>query len=241
MKPIRLDKYLADAGTGTRSQVKQWIRQGRASVNGVPASGSDQKVDPQQDEIALDNQQIPYEPFVYYMMNKPSGYVSATRDVRERTVTELLPEEVRKRELFPVGRLDKDTEGLLLFTDDGALAHRLLSPKNHIPKTYYARIDGPVEEETVMVFAQGLDIGEKKPTLPGQLEILKSGEESEIRLTICEGKFHQVKRMFEAVGRNVLYLKRISMGTIKLDDHLPLGACRRLTDEERNELLCYKR
>ena len=169
------------------------------------------------------------------MLHKPAGYISATEDKKLDTVLELLPENTRS-DLFPVGRLDRDTEGLLLLTNDGKLAHYLLSPKRHVDKTYYARIQGQVKPEHVQTFLEGLDIGDEKKTLPADLRILKSGPESEIEVTIREGRFHQVKRMFEAIGCEVTYLKRLSMGSLKLDENLQTGACRPLTEEELRRL-----
>lgn len=246
-KLVRLDKFLADAGAGTRSEVKRFIQKGQVQVNGLPAKKPEQKVDGAEDEIVFNGQLLSAAPeFVYYLLHKPAGYVSATEDARDKTVLELVPGE-RRRKLFPVGRLDKDTEGLLLVTDDGALAHELLSPKKHVDKTYYARVEGRVTEADIKSMAEGMDIGEEKPTRPAHLEILSVREreqpgteealwESEILLTIHEGKFHQVKRMMEAVGKKVTYLKRISMGSLTLPEDLKKGECRPLTPEERKNL-----
>ena len=232
---IRLDKYLADMGCGTRSQVKQMIRKGQVEINGEKIKKPEQKITTAQDRVCVAGTEIRYEKYRYYLLHKPAGYVSATTDNRDKTVLELLPENIR-RELFPVGRLDKDTEGLLLITNDGALAHDLLSPAKHVEKTYYAVIDGVVTEKDVNSFENGVDIGEEKLTKPGKLRILKSEPESEIELTITEGRFHQVKRMFEAVGKKVLYLKRISMGPLQLTDDLKPGEYRPLTEEENTAL-----
>ena len=180
-------------------------------------------------------QMVAYAEYEYYMLNKPAGVVSATEDKKDSTVLDLIDEKQRK-DLFPVGRLDKDTEGLLLITNDGELAHQLLSPKKHVDKVYFARIDGKVTEEDRRRFAEGLEIGEEKLTLPAYLEILKSEEISEIRLTIREGKFHQVKRMFHAVGKEVIYLKRLQMGSLVLDPRLALGEYRELTGQELEAL-----
>lgn len=180
-------------------------------------------------------QMVAYAEYEYYMLNKPAGVVSATEDKNDSTVLDLIDEKQRK-DLFPVGRLDKDTEGLLLITNDGELAHQLLSPKKHVDKVYFARIDGKVTEEDVRKFAEGLEIGEEKPILPAHLEILKSEEISKIRLTIREGKFHQVKRMFHAVGKEVIYLKRLQMGSLVLDPRLALGEYRELTGQELEAL-----
>ena len=188
-KAVRLDKFLADAGAGTRSEVKKFIQKGKVQVNGVPAKKSEIKVS-EEDEVVLDGNRISQAPeFVYYLLHKPAGYVSATEDKRDKTVMELVASD--RKDLFPVGRLDKDTEGLLLITDDGALAHELLSPKKHVDKTYYARIDGKVVAEDQEAFLQGVDIGDETKTLPAKLEILEGADVSEILLTIHEGRFHQ--------------------------------------------------
>ena len=238
-KAVRLDKYLADAGAGTRTDVKKQIQKGQVCVNGCIIKRPETKILPG-DLVELNGQRIGVPPeFVYILLHKPAGYVSATEDSREKTVLDLLPENMQssRRALFPVGRLDKDTEGLLLITDVGAMAHELLSPGKHVEKTYFARIDGKITREDKMKLEEGVDIGEKKSTLPATLEILSVGEqESEILLTIHEGKFHQVKRMTEAVGKKVTYLKRISMGPLILPEELEKGCCRFLTEEEVNGL-----
>lgn len=232
---LRLDKYLADLGVGTRSQVKQMIRKGMVTVNGEAAKKPEQKVDLQKDCVTVQGKKMEYVKNRYLLLHKPAGYVSATEDAREKTVLSLIPSELRKG-LFPVGRLDKDTEGLLLLTNDGELAHRLLSPGKHVDKTYFARVLGEVTEKDREAFAEGVDIGDEKLTLPAKLKILRSGEESEILLTIHEGRFHQVKRMFEARGEKVVYLKRMSMGPLRLPDNLPKGEFRPLTEEELHSL-----
>ncbi len=230
---MRLDKYLAEMGVGTRQEVKKQIRQGKVTVNGTVVKAADTKIDETSDEVTICGRNISYVSYEYYMLNKPAGVVSATEDRRDTTVIDLIKEKKRK-DLFPVGRLDKDTEGLLLITNDGDLAHRLLAPKKHVDKVYYAKIDGMVTEEDVKRFAEGIDIGaeEEEMTRPAKLDIMKSAEESEIRLTIHEGKFHQVKRMFLAVGKEVTYLKRERMGTLCLDENLKPGEYRLLTEEE---------
>lgn len=238
---IRLDKYLADMGEGTRQEVKKYIRQGRILIDGMPVKKPEYKVDEARQRVTLDGRDIGYSRFEYYMLNKPAGVVSATEDVADRTVVELIAGRKRK-DLFPVGRLDKDTEGLLLITNDGALAHRLLSPKSHVDKCYYARVQGLVTEEDVKKFLAGVDIGTAKQperTAPGRLQILDADESSgvsRIRLVIQEGKYHQVKRMFAAVGKKVCYLRRESMGSLVLDAGLKPGEYRKLTDEELREL-----
>lgn len=241
-KAVRLDKFLADAGTGTRSEVKKIIQKGQVQINGETVKQPEQKIQPDADVVALDGKVIgAAAEFEYFLLYKPAGCVSATEDARDKTVMEYVPSS--RKGLFPVGRLDKDTEGLLLITDDGALAHELLSPKKHVEKTYFARVSGIVTEDDVKAMENGVDIGEKKLTLPARLKIIKTvqgdsdGNEpavpySEIYLTICEGKFHQVKRMMEAVGKKVLYLKRISMGPLVLPEDLEKGQCRPLTEEE---------
>lgn len=227
---MRLDKYLSNMGVGTRSEVKLLIKKGRVAVNGMRATGPEQKISEEQDEIRVDDQVIGYNKYEYLMLHKPAGVVTATEDKRDRTVLDLIDSPLKKQ-LFPVGRLDKDTEGLLLLTNDGALAHQLLSPKKHVSKVYYARIAGCVTKEDVQAFSEGLDLGDFT-SMPAELKILSAGEESEIEVTVYEGKFHQVKRMFEAVGKKVLYLKRLSMGKLYLDERLEVGEYRPLTQEE---------
>lgn len=230
-KLIRLDKYLSDMNVGTRSEIKIYIRKGRVAVNNVICKKPDEKIDIEKDKVSFDGLIINYEEYVYLMLNKPAGVISATKDYKDKTVIDLVKNMGRK-DLFPVGRLDKDTEGLLILTNDGDLAHNLLSPKKEVDKVYYAKIKGKVTDEDVKAFLSGISIGEDKPCLPAKLEILVADEVSEINLTIQEGKFHQVKRMFEAVGKEVIYLKRISMGGLKLDSNLKLGDYRRLTRDE---------
>ena len=233
---IRLDKFLSEMGVGTRQEVKQYIRKGKVEVDGEIAKRPELKVDETKANVTLDGERIGYASYVYYMLNKPSGVVSATEDKREKTVIDLIKGQKRK-DLFPVGRLDKDTVGLLLITNDGNLAHRLLSPKHHVDKCYFTRVTGQIHEEDIHRFKEGLDIGDEKKTLPADLEILSSGEISEAKVTICEGRYHQVKRMFEAIGCKVIYLKRLSMGSLTLDPALEKGAFRKLTEEEITALL----
>ncbi|PWJ52297.1 pseudouridine synthase [Faecalicatena contorta] len=232
---LRLDKYLADMGAGTRSEVKKAIVKGQVSIGGMVVKRPETKIDTEQDEVEYQGRSVSYVEYEYYMLNKPAGVVSATEDKKEQTVVDLI-ESRRRKDLFPVGRLDKDTEGLLLITNDGKMAHRLLSPKKHVDKVYYARIKGNVSQADVQAFSDGLDIGEKHRTLPAKLVILNADEISEIEVTIHEGKFHQVKRMFEAVEKEVLYLKRIRMGSLELDDTLLPGTYRKLTEKEISEL-----
>ncbi len=234
-KLLRLDRYLSDMNVGTRSEIKSWIRGGSVAVNSHPCLRPETKVNTDEDEITFNGQRILYEEYIYYMLNKPTGVVSATDDRRDKTVIDLIKTASRK-DMFPVGRLDKDTEGLLLLTNDGDLAHRLLSPKKEVDKVYYARIKGRVTDEDTAAFLSGISIGDDKPCLPAKLDIIRSDDISEIELTICEGKYHQVKRMFEAVGKEVIYLKRISMGGLSLDSNLKPGDYRRLTIHELEQL-----
>ena len=236
---IRLDKYLADMGKGTRSEVKKAIGKGLVRVNNEIVKKPETKLDTDSDHVLFDGVLVGYAQYEYYMLNKPAGVISATEDKREKTVVDLITKKKRK-DLFPVGRLDRDTEGLLLISNDGELAHRLLSPSKHVDKVYYAKIDGKVTIEDVEAFQQGVDIGEEKLTRPAKLRILKSGTQSEIELTICEGKFHQVKRMFQAVGKEVVYLKRLQMGTLILDESLKPGEYRELTEQEIADLCFYQ-
>ena len=233
---MRLDKLLSECGICTRSESKVYLKKGFVTVNGQKAAKGDIKVDTDKDEILFKGEKVMYSQFEYYMLNKPAGVVSATEDKNDKTVVDLIPKPHAK-DIFPVGRLDKDTEGLLLITNDGELAHNLLSPKKHVDKTYFVCTQGgEVTEKDGEAFKNGVDIGEKDMTLPAELKIITSGEVSESELTIREGKFHQVKRMFKAVGKEVIYLKRLSMGALVLDESLELGQCRKLTEEEINNL-----
>ena len=234
---MRLDKYLADSGIGTRSDVKELIRKGRITLNGETIKKSDYKIDLELDRICLDSVPVLYQKYAYYMLNKPAGVVSATNDNVNSTVIELLKNENRKN-LFPVGRLDKDTTGLLLITDDGDFAHKILSPRKHISKTYLAQLDGELNESDRCRLEQGIDIGDDKITLPAVLK-REVNESNLIRITIMEGRYHQVKRMFQAVDRCVLTLKRVQIGDLKLDESLAEGSYRPLTREEI--ALCFER
>lgn len=233
---MRLDKLLANMGYGSRKEVKQLLKQKAVSVDGTYVKDAAMHVDPEKQDVSVFGERVLYTEFVYYMMNKPPGVISATEDLRDETVIDLLEPLHQHFQPFPVGRLDKDTEGLLLLTNDGVLAHNLLSPKKHVPKVYYALIEGIVTEADGEAFARGVELDDGYITKPGKLVILKSAQQSEIELTIQEGKFHQVKRMFEAVGKHVTYLKRLSMGSLKLDESLELGAYRELTIEELTSL-----
>jgi len=229
---MRLDKLLANMGYGSRKEVKQLLKEKAVTVDGVVVKDAAMKVDPDKQEVAVYGERVVYVEFIYLMMNKPPGVISATEDRHDETVIDLLDPLAQHFEPFPVGRLDKDTEGLLLITNDGVLAHNLLSPKKHVPKTYYADIEGEVTQADVEAMRAGVELDDGYVTKPGELVILESGPMSKIELTIQEGKFHQVKRMFEAVGKKVVYLKRLSMGTLLLDESLELGDYRELTAEE---------
>ena len=234
----RLDKFLVEMSVASRSTIKDMAKKGRITVNGQIVKASDTKIDESADVVAVDGQVIAFSSTEYFMLNKPAGVITATLDKKAKTVHDLLDERTRN-DLFPVGRLDKDTEGLLLITNDGDLAHRLLAPKKHVDKVYYADIRGVVTDEHVRQFASGLTLSDGTAVMPGELVVLdvdSTAKTSRIRLTIHEGKFHQVKRMFEAVGTEVTYLKRLSMGPLSLDENLLPGEYRRLTDEEINML-----
>lgn len=233
---IRLDKYITDCDVASRSRAKKLIGWGRVTVDGCVVRDPSAKVDVTKSSVGVDGEKVSYEQFRYYMLNKPAGCVSATKDKLSSTVIELLKGENTK-DLFPVGRLDKDTEGLLLITNDGQLAHRLLSPKKHVDKVYVATVDKPLDKEAMEQFCTGLDIGDDKPTEQAAIEYLDADDSTYLyRVTIHEGRFHQIKRMFEALGSNVTALKRISMGSLVLDESLPPGEYRKLTEDELAKL-----
>lgn len=231
----RLDKIIANRGAASRREVKDLVRQGRVLVNGVPASAPDMKVAAETAVITVDGVTLSAERYLYLLLHKPAGVLTATEDKRQPTVLDLIPETYRRRDLAPVGRLDKDTEGLLLLTDDGELTHRLLSPKYHVDKVYYARVDGVPDAADAAAFAAGLLLGDGLQCLPAKLELLGGDV---CLVTLREGKFHQVKRMLAARGAPVLYLKRLSMGPLTLDAALPIGGWRELTAEETASLRC---
>ena len=226
---MRLDKFLADCGIGTRTEIKKLIKSGSIRVTGYDSLRPELKIDENKDEVFAFGKKLEYKKHIYLIMNKPQGFVSATWDKKDRVVLELVPEKYLHYEPFPVGRLDIDTEGLLILTDDGDLAHRLLSPKKHVPKTYFTRLETPAKTEYIDAFKKGVVLDDGYKTKPAILEILS---ENEINLTISEGKFHQVKRMFESVGNKVVFLKRIKMNELDLDKTLELGQCRELTETE---------
>lgn len=236
MAKMRLDKLLAHSGIGTRKEVKKLIKKGIITVNGQIAKDAGMIVDTSRDEVFMGNDKINYKEVVYIMMNKPKGVITSTYDPSERTVIDLLPPEIIALNPFPVGRLDKDTEGLLLITNDGELAHRLLSPKKGIMKKYYARIRGTVDENDVKAFEEGITLEDGYKTLPARLEIIRAGNISEVNVYLREGKYHQIKRMFKHLGKQVLYLKRVAMGNLILDQGLNPGEWRELTEEEVSSL-----
>lgn len=241
MKQIRLDKYLADAGLGSRSDVKLLIKKGRVTINEEVIKNPDTKITVNENGSAVSNIEVDgnatsRENFVYYMLNKPTGVISATKDDDDDTVISLIKENTR-RDIFPVGRLDKDTVGLLLITNDGALSQKLLSPKKHVDKKYKVTVDGIVTPEMILQIKDGVDIGDETPTLPAEYEISSTDENSTTGIiTIREGRYHQIKRMFSALGLNVIYLERLSMGSLMLDTNLKRGEYRKLTNEELTRL-----
>ena len=225
---MRLDKFLCDTAGLTRTEAKNAVKKGQIAVNGQVQKTADFKVKETTDTVTFQGKPLSYAAFHYYMLHKPAGVITATEDKKESTVMDILREE-KVKNLFPVGRLDKDTEGLLLITDDGELAHNLLSPKKHVDKEYLVKVRDSISEEDCRKLSEGVDIGDEKPTVPAKVERVA---EKEILLTIREGRFHQVKRMLQAVGNEVLYLKRLSMGSLRLPEDLEKGAYRPLSEEE---------
>ncbi len=234
---MRLDKYLTTLGIGSRTQVKELIKKGKITVNGEKILKPDIHIDENNDEVDLNGVNLKYNKFYYYMLNKPAGVLSAVSDNNCKTVIDLL-DVTPKKGLFPVGRLDKDTEGLLLITNDGELSHNLLSPTKHVDKTYYVELNGDLIDSDIELFEKGLDIGEKNLTKPAILKIFE--KRSTALITITEGKYHQVKRMFQAIGLTVTFLKRLTMGPLKLDENLKPGEYRKLTVSEVEALLNNK-
>lgn len=235
-KKTRLDKFLCDSLNMTRKEAKEVVKKGKVTINGEVIKKPEFKLDADNDQVEFEYQPVIFEQFHYLMLHKPQGVVSATKDNHDKTVLDLIHEDFKDK-LFPVGRLDKDTEGLLLLTDDGMLAHELLSPKKHVDKVYFAKVSGRFTDEEIKRFREGLDIGNGERAKEAALEILKAEEDqSEVFITITEGKFHQVKRMVKAVGSEVLYLKRLSIGPLKLDEELEIGTYRRLSEAELHEL-----
>ena len=238
---MRLDKCLADCGLGTRSEVKSLLKAKRITVNGKVVNNGKVQVNPETDEILFDGEKIQYEEFVYIMMNKPKGVVSATEDNLHKTVLDLINPLYFKKGVFPVGRLDIDTHGLLLLTNDGELAHRLLSPKKHVTKIYQARVEGVMTEEDAVAFEKGIVLSDGTECMPARLDILSTTQdESIVQIHLKEGKFHQVKRMVKACGKTVVDLQRLTMGPLKFDESLALGESRPLTEEELESLMIHE-
>jgi len=235
----RLDKLLGNFGYGTRKEVKKLVKDGAIEVDSNIADDPGMHIDPVSQVISVNGEILNYREYIYIMMNKPDGVISATEDKREKTVLDLLPEEYLIFDLSPVGRLDKDTVGLLLLTNDGHLSHKLLAPRKHVPKVYFAKIEGRVTNKDVQKFKSGLVLDDGYKTLPANLTIIEEGDVSKIEVEIFEGKYHQVKRMFEAVGKKVAFLMRKSMGPLGLDEGLKQGESRELTEDELNSLIDY--
>lgn len=231
---MRIDKFVSEQAGVSRSDAKAMIKKGQISINGVPARSSDAKIDPEKDSVTICGKEITYRKYMYIMLNKPDGVVCATRDGLSSTVLELLPYEFRRKGLFPAGRLDKDTEGFVFITDDGALAHKMLSPKNHVEKEYVVTLEKDAEEHYVELFASGMTIDGGEKCLPAKL--VPTDDPRMVHLILHEGKFHQVKRMMEAAGNKVVHLKRVRMGGIELDPQLSSGECREITQEELSRL-----
>lgn len=230
---MRLDKFLSDMGIASRKELRQIIKSGRVSVNGAAASAPEMKIDPAADEISMDGRRLLYSRFHYYMLDKPTGVLSVTEDRKQSTVLDLVTPEMRRMGLFPVGRLDKDTSGLLLLTDDGDFAHRVISPKSGVEKQYYARVDGSLDAEDVSAFALGLTLGDGTKCLPAKLELLDEGS---CLVTVMEGKYHQVRRMLASRGAPVLELRRLSIGALILDESLGPGGFRELDQTELDKV-----
>ncbi|HCA04993.1 MAG TPA: 16S rRNA pseudouridine(516) synthase [Ruminococcaceae bacterium] len=225
----RLDKILTQRGAGSRKEVQRLIRSGAVCVNGKPCKKPETKVNPSLDAVTVGGKPVDADKFIYIMLNKPAGVVSATRDNRDKTVLDILPEEYRRPKLFPAGRLDKDTEGLLIITNDGDFAHKMLSPVKKVYKQYEAVLDGEVTDSVISAFESGITFSDGTKCLPAELRVLKEGQKNRVIVKICEGKFHQVKKMFAACGLNVVHLKRISIGNLYLDSKLTIGSCKLLT------------
>jgi 16S rRNA pseudouridine516 synthase len=238
-KTQRLDKIISNMGYGTRKEIKQLVKQGAVKVNGTIVRDSGMHIDPEGSLVEISGELLDYKEFTYIMMNKPKGVISATYDYNLDTVIDFLDDRLRRQNLFPVGRLDVDTEGLLLITNDGKLAHKLLSPKKRVPKKYYAVVEGRVETQDVPKFEEGVILDDGYRTLPAHLKILRTGEYSEVEVIIYEGKYHQIKRMFKAINKKVQYLRRLEMASLKLDSTLQPGEYRELSKEETSALLQY--
>lgn len=229
---MRLDKFLANMGCGSRSEVKRLIRAGEVRVNDAVIRDDSFHLNELEDLVTCEREKVGYRQFFYLMLNKPAGVISATDDPRERTVLDIIDPKYRNKGIFPVGRLDKDTEGLLILTNHGELGHKLLSPKKHVPKCYLAQVTGEIGARDFEAFRNGIVLDDGYRTLPAELELIRPGEPNQVKVIIHEGKFHQIKRMFEALDKKVVYLKRIAMGDLELDPTLALGQYRELTGDE---------
>ena len=233
----RLDKVVVSHGKHTRSQVKALCRAGQVLVNGETVKDSSVKVDPDNDQICVAGQALAQSSYIYLMMNKPAGIVSASRDPKEKTVIDLVPASLYRRGLFPAGRLDKDTVGFVLITNDGQFAHRMLSPRHHVPKTYEALVTGHPDEKTIEAFEKGMDLGQGEVCMPAQLRILEPGDPAKVEVVLREGMYHQIKRMFQRCGCQVVFLKRTKIGELPLDPELKPGDCREILHKEKNQIL----
>lgn len=232
----RLDKFLCSQSNLTRSEAGRAIRSGRVTVDGAVCRQAAQKINPDTQTVAVDGKAVDYAEYVYWMLNKPAGILCVSRDPKTPTVVDLLPPDARRKGLFPAGRLDKDTHGMVLITDDGDFAHRMLSPRHHIPKTYHARLDKPMPPDTPQRFAAGITLGDGEECKPAQVRLLEEGEAPLVEIVLVEGKYHQIKRMFAAVGCHVDWLKRVKMGGLSLDESLAEGECRLLTPAEKDRV-----
>ncbi len=234
---IRLDRYLSEQTSYSRNEIKEFIKRRVVTVNGEIARLFDMKILPGTDSVSIEGNAVEYREHVYLMLNKPAGTVCATRDELSETVLQLIPENLRRKGLFPAGRLDKDTEGFVFITDDGELAHRMLSPKNHVEKLYYAELSQPLDESAIELFASGMTIDGGEKCLPAKLTFPDPSDRKKVHITLCEGKFHQVKRMVHAAGSEVVYLRRIRIGGVTLDEDLPLGAVREMLHKEVENII----
>ncbi len=230
----RLDKIIANSGTMSRKEVHRLIKSGAVSVNGIITKDRGFCIDPETAQIKINGQPVSLEKYVYIMLNKPEGVVSATKDPTEKTVVDLVPAEFKKKNLFPAGRLDRNTTGFVLITDNGDFAHKILSPKNHIEKTYEARLAEKIDALSLQKVAEGITLGDGTECLPAKVRVIEDGENPLIEIKICEGKYHQIKRMFAAVGNAVIELKRVRMGNLPIDETLAPGECKILSEDEVN-------
>ena len=234
---MRLDKFFASQSLASRKEVKELVKKGLVKINGIPARSSDMTITPEEDVILLNGKAISYKEHIYIMMNKPQGVVSATEDNLHATVLDLVPPELFRKGLFPAGRLDKDTVGFVLVTDDGDFAHRMLSPKKHVSKTYEAIISDAVSPEDISAFQEGLQLKDGTLCLRAELKVLEPGKQPLVQIVIHEGKYHQIKRMFEARGKKVLFLKRTKIGNLSLDENLAPGECKEILHKELYQIL----